>query len=98
MTEVKTLAEWKKVIKPALISKKEEFHLTGYESVTDEELWRCLISRSKKKKQEEWLLHQAVNFVLTLSVNDFMNWLTIESYQGDSWFSGDEPLKLNNDA
>jgi hypothetical protein len=86
MGEVKTLIEWKYDLKPVLRSKIEEFHLMGYESVTEEELWK-FITVKLKKKQQEWMLHQIVQAIFKLKANDFMNWLTIEAFQSDGLFS-----------
>lgn len=89
MGESKALTEWKATIEPVLVSKIEEFHLMGYESVTHEELWK-FITVKLKKKQQEWMLHQAVQAIFKLNINDFMNWLTIEAYQADGLFSGNK--------
>ncbi|WLD92213.1 post-transcriptional regulator [Alkalihalobacillus sp. AL-G] len=86
MSVAKPLDEWKKEVGPAIKSKKEELHFMGYESVTDEEIWKCIVSRAKKRRDEEWMLHQVVNSVLTLSTQDFMNWLTVQAVTNDSWF------------
>lgn len=71
---------WKKEVKPAVQSKKEEFHYMGYESVTEEEIWECVQARLKKKKIEP-RLYALVDQILALSLNDFMTWLTIRSYK-----------------
>jgi hypothetical protein len=79
----KSLEQWKGQVLPALQSKKEEFHLLGYESVTREEIWKCVLEQGRRSKQEQWFLHQVVNIILTLSVNKFMNWLTISAFKSD---------------
>ncbi len=73
-------SEWKNEVKPAVKSKKEEFHYLGYESVTEEEIWECVQSKLKKKKVEP-RLYALVDTILALSLNDFMTWLTIRSYK-----------------
>jgi Post-transcriptional regulator len=73
-------SDWRKEVHPAVQSKKEEFHYMGYESVTDEEIWDCVQERLKKKKVEP-RLHTLVDQILSLSLNDFMTWLTIQTYK-----------------
>ncbi|MCM3716981.1 post-transcriptional regulator [Fictibacillus phosphorivorans] len=74
--------EWKDEVRPAVRSKREEFHYMGYESVTDEEIWNCVLAKLKKKKEDP-RLHTLVDYILSLSLNDFMTWLTIQSYKAD---------------
>jgi hypothetical protein len=74
--------QWKDDVQPAVKSKKEEFHYLGYESVTSEEIWECITAKMKKKKIEP-RLHAIVDTILSLSLNDFMTWLTIQSYTQD---------------
>ncbi|MDM5339233.1 post-transcriptional regulator [Fictibacillus enclensis] len=69
-------------VEPALKSKTEEFHFLGYESVTSEEIWDCVIQKAQKKKVEV-RLHVLVGLILNLSLTDFMNWLTLEAYKKD---------------
>ncbi|WP_257346258.1 post-transcriptional regulator [Pseudalkalibacillus decolorationis] len=95
MSEEKPLIEWKGEIGPALKSKKEELHFMGYESVTIDEIWNCIVSRAKKKRDEDWMIHQVVNTVLTLSTQDFMNWLTVQAVTNDSWFPLESLSKEN---
>jgi hypothetical protein len=76
------LTEWKEEVQPAVESKKEEFHYLGYESVTSEEVWECVKGKMKKKKIEP-RLHSIVDTILSLSLNDFMTWLTVQSYKED---------------
>lgn len=89
MSESMKLADWLPQVKPAIKSKKEELHFMGYESVTESEIWKCILSRAKKQKDEEWRIHQVVNTIMTLSTNDFMNWLTIQAVTDDNWYSLD---------
>ncbi|MCF6138066.1 post-transcriptional regulator [Pseudalkalibacillus berkeleyi] len=89
MHEEMKLAEWRPQVGPALKSKMEELHFMGYESVTEDEIWKCILSRAKKQKEEEWRIHQVINTIMRLSTNDFMNWLTIQAVTDDQWYSFD---------
>ncbi|GAF65898.1 post-transcriptional regulator [Alkalihalobacillus trypoxylicola] len=77
---------WREVVEPALQSKVDEFHLLGYERVTDQEVWECLMYQLRKSK-EFMHLNQFVNHLLSLKPQIYMNWLTIQSYQEPTdWF------------
>ncbi|HJV44276.1 MAG TPA: post-transcriptional regulator [Bacillota bacterium] len=70
----------KQQVKMVCESKAEEFHLLGYEQVSAEEIWECIVSSYKK---EVPALHQIVGDIYSLRVTKFMNWLTMRIYQGD---------------
>jgi hypothetical protein len=71
---------------PALISKLEEFHLMGYNRVTETEIWECLQKKKWKKLEEPKSVSDMVNDILRLSVGDYMNYITVESYKGPNFF------------
>lgn len=58
-------------------SKAEEFALLGYESITPEEIWKC-VSASYKELPA---IHQLVNDILSLKITKYMNWLMINMYK-----------------
>ncbi|WP_342046360.1 post-transcriptional regulator [Bacillus sp. OTU530] len=64
-----------------LQSKMEEFHMLGYDRVTEQEIWTCLKSKKWKQLPEEIKIHQLVNDVLTLSTSDYMTYLTMQAYK-----------------
>jgi hypothetical protein len=74
--------EQKTIIQPVIESKLEEFHLIGYEDVTEAELWGYL-NQKKWKKRQEFSLHQVVSDVLTVKITDVMSYVTIESYKSN---------------
>lgn len=74
--------EQKAIIQPVIESKLEEFHLIGYEDVTEVELWAYL-NQKKWKKRQEFSLHQVVSDVLTVKITDVMSYVTIESYKSN---------------
>ncbi|UOE95542.1 post-transcriptional regulator [Alkalihalobacillus sp. LMS39] len=92
MGEKQQFDVWKETVMPAITSKVEEFHLLGYERATAEEVWSCLIHKLRKKK-EFMHLHTFVNVILTLKVGEYMNWLTMESYQANDWFANEGVLE-----
>lgn len=79
MANIDQIKDWKQTVYPVLASKVEEFHLIGYETATIEEVWECLIAKLERKK-EKYKLHQLVAEIFNLSVNEYMNWLTISAY------------------
>lgn len=64
-----------------LQSKVEEFHMLGYDRVTEQEIWTCLKSKTWKRLPEEIKIHQLVNDVLKLSTSDYMTYLTMQAYK-----------------
>ena len=79
MTNLEQVQAWKEHVYPVLISKAEEFQLLGYESVTPENIWDCMLAKLKRRKKEEYMLHQLVNEIFKLSANEYMNWLSIQA-------------------
>lgn len=74
-------AEIKKELMEVLISKKEELHMLGYDAVTADEVWDCVISKYKKGWPPKF---QIVNDIYSLRPTAFMNWLTIHSIYLDN--------------
>lgn len=85
MEEKQQFEVWKDDVRPALISKMEEFHLIGYDRATVEELWDCVLAKLKKEK-EFVRIHNLVRIILTLKATDYMTWLTVDAYRGPNWF------------
>lgn len=77
---------YKNQVEPALQSKMEEFILMGYDRVSLQEVWNCL-HKKKWKKKEDKFLHEIVADILSLSVGDYMSYLTVEAYKGPDYFS-----------
>ncbi|URN92934.1 MAG: post-transcriptional regulator [Candidatus Pristimantibacillus lignocellulolyticus] len=75
--------EWNDDIKELCTSKAEELQLLGYEHVKAKEVWSCVSSRYAKSGQPQ--LHQLVNDILSLRATQFMNYLMLSAYKGDSF-------------
>lgn len=75
---VEQLNAWKDEVYPVIVSKTEEFHLYGYDAVTPEEVWECVLAKLERRKGE-YMLHQLVAEIFRLTVNEYMNWLTIKA-------------------
>ncbi|MDG4655400.1 post-transcriptional regulator [Ectobacillus antri] len=71
---------YREQLQVVLESKADEFKLLGYDQVTAQEIWDCLMSK-KWKQPEEIKLYQLVNDVLALSSSDYMTYLTMEAYK-----------------
>jgi hypothetical protein len=83
------LDEFKDHVKPAIVSKLEEFALLGYTDVSEEKLWGFLKNK-KWKKTTELSVHEVVRDVLALKIGDFMNYATVESFKTANWFESEE--------
>ncbi|OLO26215.1 hypothetical protein BTR23_23940 [Alkalihalophilus pseudofirmus] len=79
---------WKEDVLPALQSKVEEFHMLDYHQATLEHIWNSVIYKLRKKKNYIHL-HEFVNVILTLRAPEYMNWLTVESYNATDWFANE---------
>lgn len=76
----------KELIQPVVSSKMEEFHMLGYEEVTENDLLSYL-EMKKWKKERELSLHQVVNDILSVKITQVMSYVTIESYKSDMFSS-----------
>ncbi|NGP43439.1 histidine kinase [Bacillaceae bacterium SIJ1] len=72
---------WHETLSPFLLSKAEEFQLLGYPEATTAEVWACLLKKKWKKPKEDVRLHQLVEDVMRLSVNEYMSFLTVEAFK-----------------
>jgi len=73
------LDELKNELLEVLQSKRDELHLLGYDKVTTDEVWECVLSKNKGNLPT---LHQLVNDILSLKPTTFMNWLTMNAFYG----------------
>lgn len=82
METVKTVAEWKSLITPALESKSSEFKLLGYAQATREDVWNCLEKKVWKDNPAK-RLYEVVQDIFHLGSNIYMSYLTLNAYQDD---------------
>ncbi|GIP16888.1 hypothetical protein J40TS1_25300 [Paenibacillus montaniterrae] len=75
--------EWDSMIKELCESKAEEFKLLGYDHVEAAEVWGCVSSKYVKHGKPQ--LHQLVSDILSLKPNQFMNYLMLNAYKGNSF-------------
>lgn len=75
--------ELETVIQELCESKAEELRLLGYEHVEAAEVWSCVSSKYAKRGMPE--LHQLVSDILSLKPTQFMNFLMMSAYKGDSF-------------
>ncbi|MER2090485.1 MAG: post-transcriptional regulator [Sporosarcina sp.] len=73
---------------PAIESKKTEFHLYGYTTVTEEDIWTfCVRKKWRKKDVDTMGMHEIANGILKISPAEFMTFTQIEEQRGSNWFS-----------
>jgi len=77
-------------VMPALECKKDEFQLLGYEHVTVEQLWDCLFQKKWKKFKQERRIFELVSDILSLTINEYMGYITIKSYEEVNIFGADD--------
>lgn len=82
MVEEQTVEEWKPFVKPALMSKTDEFFLMGYSNATSEDIWNCLVttvwSGNPKKR-----LYEVVEDIFHLRSHTYMSYLTVNVLKDD---------------
>lgn len=73
---------------PAIESKKTEFHLYGYTTVTEEDIWTfCVQKKWRKKNIEDMGMHEIANGILKISPAEYMTFTQIEEQRGANWFT-----------
>ncbi|KAA0965378.1 hypothetical protein FQ087_03460 [Sporosarcina sp. ANT_H38] len=73
---------------PAIESKKTEFHLYGYTTVTEEDIWTfCVKKKWRKKNIEEMGMHEIADGILKITSAEFMTFTQIEEQRSSNWFS-----------
>ena len=85
-----------KKVKPALVSKQEEFLLLGYDNVSQEDIWTFLLKKKWAKGDHEMRLFEVVQSILSLKVGELINFMSVEALK-DAEFrfeSEEERLKL----
>ncbi|WP_042459096.1 post-transcriptional regulator [Neobacillus dielmonensis] len=85
--------QYRTQVRPALVSKLEEFRFLGYDAVSETELWEFLTKKKWKKVSEELKLYQIIADILTIKIGDYMNFAAIESLK-TSEFSFDDENEL----
>lgn len=82
---------------PALESKKTEFEVYQYKTVTENDIWNfCITKKWRKKVVPEIPLYQIINDILSISPAEFMTFEQIENFKTSNWFSevNQEELQL----
>jgi murein tripeptide amidase MpaA len=81
------------LVKPALESKLNEFRMLGYGNITEQELWDFLIKKKWKRVREEIHLYQIVQEILSVQVNEYMNFATVEAFKMADFDLDDEEAR-----
>ncbi|MFC4558926.1 post-transcriptional regulator [Virgibacillus kekensis] len=79
---IKTVNEWKPVLRHALESKASEFQLLGYNKATPADIWKCLEQKVWKGNPPK-RLYEVVQDIFHLSSSLYMSYLTVNAYQDD---------------
>ncbi|MBE3569879.1 MAG: post-transcriptional regulator [Bacillales bacterium] len=83
-------------LKPALVSKVEEFRLLGYGAVQLDSLWNYFIKKKWKNAQQDIRIYQLVSDIIALKPGDFMNYATVESYRSSSLLTEQNREEIQN--
>ncbi|KQL38098.1 hypothetical protein AN960_14160 [Bacillus sp. FJAT-25509] len=82
-------AEFKPKLQVVIESKLDEFRMLGFDTVSEDGLWECLERTIWRKKEDEPKLFQLVEDILSLTVNDYMNYIRIEAFKSPTWQFGE---------
>lgn len=75
-------------MQPALVSKKNEFHMYGYTTVTEEDIWIYCVRKVWRKKDVSTLrVYEIANDILRILPAAFMTFTQIEEQRSSDWFS-----------
>jgi Post-transcriptional regulator len=77
-------------VKPALVSKLEEFRLLGYNEVSESGLWGFLTRKKWKKVKEDIRIYEIIDDILCVKVSDYINFTTIDAYRNNEFNLEDE--------
>ena len=73
---------------PALESKRNEFVVYQYDTVTEKDIWKyCATKKWKRKDISSLPLYQIINDILTISPAEFMTFEQIDSQRTSNWFA-----------
>jgi len=73
---------------PALESKKSEFEVYQYDTVTEKDIWKyCVTKKWRKQNVLSLPLYQIVNDVLSISPAEYMTFEQIQNSRTSNWFS-----------
>lgn len=90
-------AQYFKEVLPAIESKKCEFHLYGYTTANEEDIWiYCIQKKWRNKDIESMKIYEMVNDILKIKPAEFMTFTQIEAQRSSDWFSdlNSEELQL----
>ncbi|WP_245639459.1 post-transcriptional regulator [Viridibacillus arvi] len=78
---------------PALISKRNEFIMQGYKTVTVEDIWDVCVKKKWRKRNVQTLRpYEMVEDLFSLSTAQYMTYTQIKESKTSNWFS-----ELNQD-
>ena len=73
---------------PALESKRNEFVVYQYDTVTEKDIWKfCVTKKWRKKDIASLPLYQIINDILTISPAEFMTFEQIDNQRTSNWFA-----------
>lgn len=73
---VRSVQEWKDEVRIVLESKRNEFESFGYQEITIDSIWQCLIERIWEKDEQK-RLYEVVQSILQLPIHTYMDFLAL---------------------
>lgn len=78
MLNEKLIDDWRNEVQLVLESKRREFELLGYQEISSDDIWRCLVEKVWKNKTS-LRLHEVVQGIFHLKVNTYMDYLALNT-------------------
>jgi hypothetical protein len=69
------------MLKPALLSKAEEFSILGYDKVSNEDIWDYLKEKKWRNPKEGIRVYELVSDIMSLKPGDYMNYATVKAFR-----------------
>src|SRR5690625_758617 len=79
MTE-RPVEQWREKVDAVLESKRNEFELLGYQDISTDDIWRCIVDNIWKGK-EFIRLYEVVQSIFHLKIHKYMDYIALDSLQ-----------------
>lgn len=76
--DLRPVSEWREELSVVLKSKQAEFDMLGYQEITEDAIWRCLVEYIWKE-DKQLHLYEVVQAIFQLQIHTYMDFLSLDS-------------------
>lgn len=87
--DIRPVEKWKEEVKIVLESKRTEFETLGYQDISADSIWHCMIE-NVWKNDEPKRLYEVVQSIFQLQIHTYMDFLALESLHKQKTETDDE--------